>query len=120
MMMENSKRGVKKQGENPQEKILLPSVITAPHSCHAGGIFFVLKHGAKLKKITTKIAFVVDPSRSACSALPVPEGYARRARLQNTTTKHIFIMMSVQTDIGILPGWQFFTLADKLLFQFSA
>ena len=39
-----------------------------------------------IEKITTKIAFVVDPSGS------VPEG---------TTTKHIFIMMGIQPDMDI-------------------
>jgi hypothetical protein len=53
------------------------------------GVLLTLFHSRQLvesKKITTKIAFVVDPSR------PVPEG---------TTTKLIFIMMGAQAGMDI-------------------
>jgi hypothetical protein len=56
-------------------------------TCHES-IFFHLSTVLDWKRITTKIAFVVDPSGS------VPEG---------TTTKLIFIVMDVQMDMTIPP-----------------
>jgi hypothetical protein len=65
--------------------------------CHPVGYarresFFRRRYSLNTKKITTKIAFVVDPSES------VPEG---------TTTKLIFMMMGTPAGMNILTKWLF-------------
>jgi hypothetical protein len=68
---------------------VIPQLLVDNHPCHADeSILLRLRTVLDLNKITTKIAFVVDPSGS------VPEG---------TTTKLIFIVMGVQMDMTIPP-----------------